>query len=80
MLLFEPRIRAGIRTSHGMRLTRLPSLDSDPKVKFAVFDDPRFFHPKDCDSFTPFLPEGFTLVGPPETGQNCWIVGNLRAI
>ena len=68
----EPEIRNGMVTPWGMKLSVIPSLSSDPQVKFAAFDDPRICDPEHYDEFARFLPEEFVLLGPPKRGQNCF--------
>ncbi len=61
-----------MKTNSGFILTESPSLESPDEIKYAVFDDARFWTPKDYMKFEPFLPEGVSIVGPPKKGQNCF--------
>lgn len=71
-LAFPPRIKKGMRTEHGLRLQNCPSLSDDPKVKFAAWDDSRFWMPEHYKKFENFIPKEFQIIGPPVEGQNCF--------
>ena len=67
----EPEIRDGMVIPWGMKLTVMPSLESEPEVKFAAFDDPRITDPEHYDKFSRYLPRELSILGPPKKGQNC---------
>jgi len=67
---FKPSV--GMKTTGGLRLSILPKLSSPPEIKFAVFSDSRFWDPEQYEKFSRFLPEEFSLLGPPKEGQNCF--------
>jgi len=65
-------IKEGDGTSMGLVLTKNPSLLSDPKIKFAVFDHPALFDTERYAELVAFLPKEFSFIEPPKDGQNCF--------